>query len=314
LKRYGSPEGKDIGSNNADAARGKSLNARVKYQERLEARRIKAPFVDIKQPEISFIIDNGMEELIALRVKDYSIAFEDMLLENVNFEIKATDKVALIGSNGTGKTTLLRDIYKNNHNSIEVNDDVKVAYLSQIQGEMIDENNTILEEFFDAGFKLYEAIRLYVSNYGFDEEVLNQKIGYLSGGEKKLLQLAKVAATKSNMLLLDEPTSHLDTYSQIALEKALESYTGAILMISHDYYTIANCMDYVLIIENNTIRRMSTRKFRKWIYASYFDKEYLVKEQKKKTIETKIELALKNNNFEVARVLSEELDEIIKLL
>ncbi|MCX7914300.1 MAG: ATP-binding cassette domain-containing protein, partial [Thermodesulfovibrionales bacterium] len=234
-----------IATHNADAARGKSLNARVKIQERLEARRIKAPFVDIKQPKISFTVANEIEETIAVRVKDYSVAFDDMLLENVNFELKSTDKVALIGSNGTGKTTLLRDIYKNNHNSIELNDEVEVAYLSQLQREMMNENNTILEEFFDAGFKTYQEIISYVSNYGFEEEVLNQKIESLSGGEKNMLQLAKVAANKANMLLLDEPTSHLDTYSQIALEKAIERYTGAIIMISHDYYTIANCMDYV---------------------------------------------------------------------
>ena len=150
-----------------------------------------------------------------------------MLLENVNFEIKSTDKVALIGSNGTGKTTLLRDIFKNNHDSIEINDDVEVAYLSQIQGEMLNDTNTIFEEFFDAGFKTYQEIISYVSNYGFDEEVLDQKIGSLSGGERNMLQLAKVCAKKANLLLLDEPTSHLDTYSQIALEKAIEHYTGA---------------------------------------------------------------------------------------
>ncbi|MCX7914646.1 MAG: ATP-binding cassette domain-containing protein, partial [Thermodesulfovibrionales bacterium] len=181
-------------------------------------------------------------------------------------------------------------------------------------GETINDANTIHEEFFDAGFKTYQEIISYVSNYGFDEEAINQKIGSLSGGEKKLLQLAKVAANRANMLLLDEPTSHLDTYSQIALEKAIEGYKGAILMISHDYYTIANCMDYVLIAENKTIRRMSIKNFRKLIYASHFDKDYLEIEQKKKSIETKIELALKDNNFERAKVLSEELEGLIKLL
>ncbi len=293
---------------------GRSLKARVKIQERLEARRIKAPFVDIKQPDISLVTDNEIEETIALKVNDYSVAFDDMLLENVNFEIKSTDKVALIGSNGTGKTTLLREIFKNNHDSIEINEDVEVAYLSQLQGEMLNESNTILEEFFDAGFKTYEEIRSYISNYGFEEEIINQKIGSLSGGEKNILQLAKVSASKANMLLLDEPTSHLDTYSQIALEKAIENYKGAILMISHDFYSIVNCMDYVLIIEDKTIRKMSMRKFRKMIYASHFDKDYLEIEQKKKSVETKIELALKDTDFELAKVLSEELEELIKLL
>jgi len=303
-----------IATNNAESAKGKSLKARVKIQERLVERRIKAPFVDIKQPDINLATDNKIEETIALKVNGYSVAFDEILLENVNFEIKSTDKVALIGPNGTGKTTLLRQIFENNCDSIEINDGVKVAYLSQFQGEILNESNTILEEFFDAGFQTNQEIRSYVSNYGFDEKAINQKIESLSGGEKNILQLAKVSASKANLLLLDEPTSHLDTYSQIALEKAIENYNGAILMISHDYYSIINCMDYVLIIEDKTIRKMSMRKFRKMIYASHFDKDYLEIEQKKKSIETKIELALKNIDFELAKILFKELEELVKLL
>lgn len=303
-----------IATNDSKAARGKSLNARVKFQERLEARRIKEPFLDIKQPNISFDIDNEIENIIALKVNDYSVSYDEMLLQNVNIEIKSTDKVALIGSNGTGKTTLLRAIFKNNNSSIEISPDIKMAYLSQHQGETLNESNTIFEEFFDVGFKTYEEIKSYISNYGFEGEILDQKIGSLSGGEKNVLQLAKVSASKANMLLLDEPTSHLDTYSQIALEKAIENYKGAILMISHDYYLISNCMDYVLIVEDNTLRKMNMKKFRRKIYANHFDRDYLEVEQKKKSIETKIELALKDTNFELAKVLSEELEALIKLL
>jgi len=237
-----------------------------------------------------------------------------LLLENVNFEIKSTDKVALIGSNGTGKTTLLRDIYKNNSDSIEINENIEVAFLSQLQGEMLNESNTILDEFFDAGFKTNQSIQNYVSRYGFDEEVINQKIGSLSGGEKNILQLAKISASNANMLLLDEPTSHLDTYSQIALEKAIGDYNGAILMISHDFYSIINCMDYVLIIDDKTVRKITMRKFRKMIYANHFDRDYLDIEQKKKAVETEVESALKNTDFELAKVLSEELEGLIKLL
>ncbi|MFA9396793.1 MAG: ABC-F family ATP-binding cassette domain-containing protein [Clostridiaceae bacterium] len=303
-----------IATTHSESARGKSLKARVKIQERLEKRRIKAPFVDIKQPNINLVTNNEIQETIALKVSDYSVSFDDMLLENVNFEIKSTDKVAIIGSNGTGKTTLLREIFKNNNSSIEINKNIELAYLSQLQGKTLNESNTILEEFFHAGFKTYDDIKSYISNYGFEEEVINQKIGSLSGGEKNILQLAKISTSYANMLLLDEPTSHLDTYSQIALEKAIENYKGAILMISHDFYSIVNCMDFVLIIENKIIRKMSMRKFRQMIYASHFNKDYLEIEQKKKLVETKIELALKDTDFELAKVLLEELEELIKLL
>ena len=303
-----------IANQNAEAARGKTVNARVKIQERLLASRIKAPFVAIRQPDINFAIDHEIEDKVALKVNNYSVAFEETLLENVNFEIKSTDKVALIGANGIGKTTLLKEIYENNNDAIEINEDVKVAYLSQLQGEILNESNTIAYEFFDAGFKTYDDIKSYISSYGFDEEIIEQRIESLSGGEKNLLQLAKISASNATMLLLDEPTSHLDTYSQIALEKAIENYKGAILMISHDYYTIVNCMDYVFIIEDKTIRKMSMRKFRKMIYDNHFDVEYLEIEARKKSVETRIELALKDFDFELAKTLSEELEALIKLL
>ncbi|WP_252249191.1 ATP-binding cassette domain-containing protein [Clostridium sp. VAP23] len=306
---------RELATENAEQFRGKTLRARVKIQERLEERRIKAPFIAIKEPDINLNTYNKLEETIALKVNNYSVAFDEILLENVNFEIKSTDKVAIVGSNGTGKTTLLKEIFKNNNNSIEVNEQVQMAYLSQIQGKTLNDSNTILEEFLEAGFETYEDIKLHIFEYGFEnEEILNQKIESLSGGEKNMLQLAKISASNANLLLLDEPTSHLDTYSQIALEKAIKNYNGAILMVSHDFYSIVNCMDYILIVEDKNIRRMNMKTFKKMVYANYFGKDYLEIEQNKKLVETKIELALKDNDFTTAKDLSEELEKLIKLL
>ena len=299
---------------NADASRGRALKARVKIQERLEANRIKHPFVDIKQPYINLETNNEIEETIALKTSDFGISFDETLLENVNFEIKSTDKVAIVGTNGVGKTTLLRQIFKNNNESIKLDENIKLAYLSQMQSEVVNESNTILQEFYDVGFETYGEIRRYLGRYGFDSDILTQKIDSLSGGEKNILQLAKVSASKANMLLMDEPTSHLDIYSQMALEKAIQNYKGAILMVSHDYHFIVNCADYVLLIEDKTVRKVSMRKFRKMIYANHFDKDYLQIEEKKKSLEMQIAYALKDTDFERARTLSEKLEEIIKSL
>ena len=85
-------------------------------------------------------------------------------------------------------------------------------------------------------------------------------------------------------------------------------------MVSDDYYTIANCMDYVLFIENKKIRKININHFKDIIYANHFNKDYLKIEQKKKSVETKIELALRDNNFLLAQSLCEELEKIIKLL
>lgn len=106
----------------------------------------------------------------------------------------------------------------------------------------------------------------------------------------------------------------MDTHSQIALEQALRNYDGAVFMISHDFYTIVNCMDYVLLTEDNGLRKMSMRAFRKIIYAHHFDKDYLEIEQKKKALEARIEMALKNHDFELAKTLCVNLEAINKPL
>ena len=92
-------------------------------------------------------------------------------------------------------------------------------------------------------------------------------------------------------MLLDEPTSHLDTYSQIALEKAIEAYKGTVLMVSHDFYNIVNCCDYVLFVDNKTVRSMRMRNFRKMVYDKYFDQKYLEIDRKKQQMEEEKMLA-----------------------
>ena len=294
------------------ASFGRTVHAKQTYLDRLKARAIKEPFVDIRLPKITLPeVEATEEESVVLSISDYQVAFDETILENVSFELKSGEKVAIVGANGTGKTRLLRDIFKNQHEAIKLCEDVEVGFLSQLHGEMLDESKTVYEEFEALGFEKKAEIYHYLKEYCFEEETLTQKIGQLSGGEQNLLQLAKIAVSKANLLLLDEPTSHLDTYSQIALEKAVSDYKGTVLMVSHDFYNIVNCADYVLFVDEKSMRPMRIRSFRKKIYENHFSKEYLELEQKKKELETRVSASLKAKDFKNAKKLCEQLEEII---
>ena len=310
----------------ANATAGRALHARVSYLERLEARKIKDPFVELRNPKIILPVQEAVDYDLEteteetpenvqnpiLSVDGYSIAFEDTLLENINFVLNAGEKVAIVGENGTGKTTLLRDIYKNELDTIQIAENTVLGFLSQIHGEMLNEENSLYEEMEELGFENRAQIAEYLSGYCFEADMLNEKIEVLSGGEKNLLQLAKIGKSNANLLLLDEPTSHLDIYAQIALEKAIAEYKGAVLMVSHDFYTIVNCADYILFVEDKTIRKMRTRSFRKMIYDNHFKKDYLELEQKKRELEQRIEGCLKKHDYETAKTVCEQLEAVIE--
>ena len=296
-----------------DPSIGRTLKGKVSYLNRLVSRQIKAPFVEIRQPEIRLPEAEPVEgETELLRLEDYSLSFEEKLLEGVSFAVHGGEKVALVGANGTGKTSMLREIWKNEHPAIRFAEEAVPAFFSQLHAEILHEQNTIYGEFLDAGFETEAQVEEHLSHYCFDPDSLRRKVGNLSGGEKNLLQLAKLAAGNANILLLDEPSSHLDTFAQIALEDAIAAYKGAVLMVSHDFYTIANCADTILFVENGGVRPMSGRAFRKMIYKKHFSKDYLELELQKKDCETKIQRALENGDCVEAQRQCDKLADIVK--
>lgn len=296
-----------------DPLRGRTLKQKASYLERVKSWHIKPPFVEIRQPEITLPeVDSTEESSVLLRVVDYALSFDEKLLEHVNFEVHAHEKIAIVGPNGTGKTTMLRDIWANQNDAVQFDETADTAFFSQLQEETLNENNTIYQEFYDIGFETPASVEDYLTRYCFDPNTLDRKIAQLSGGEKNLLQLAKLGSSHANLLLLDEPSSHLDTYAQIALEESLSAYRGAVLMVSHDFYNIVNCADTILYVENSTIRPMSSRAFRKKIYKHHFSKDYLELELKKKEYETKIARLLETGNWEDAKPLLDELAAVIE--
>ena len=238
-------------------------------------------------------------------------AFDRKLLEQVSFSVHAGEKVALVGANGTGKTSMLRHIWQNRHPSIHFSEDAKPAFFSQLHAEILNEEASLYDALTEVGIQVPGEAERHLENYCFDPDSLGRRVGVLSGGEKNLLQLAKLAAGDANILLLDEPSSHLDTFAQEALEEAVEAYPGAVLMVSHDFYTIANCVDSVLFVENGTVRPMSGRAFRKMIYKHHFNKDYLLLEQQKKELEIRIAHCLKAGDCVKAQTLCDQLGDVV---
>ena len=288
---------REIATEVSESHHGRTLKGKATYLRRLIGRQVKAPFVEIRQPDIHLPeaeIPEEAEEL--LRLENYSLSFEETLLEQVSFAVHSGEKVALVGANGTGKSSMLREIWKNQNPSIHFSESASPAFFSQLHAEILNEKNTIYDELFEIGFENHSQVEEYLQKYCFDPDNLGRKVGHLSGGEKNLLQLAKLGAGHANLLLLDEPSSHLDTFAQIALEDAIAAYRGAVLMVSHDFYTIVNCADTILFVENGSIRPMSARAFRKMIYKNHFSKDYLELELQKKDLETRIARSLERGD------------------
>ena len=294
----------------ANPTLGNAVNAKQTQLDRLLARQIKEPFIELREPLIEFKPVEVKDDYTVLSVTDYSVSFDDVLLENISFELKSGEKVAIVGPNGTGKTTLIKDILKNNHPSIKIDENINYACLSQLTDENIDETKTVFEVMENLGFETKESISRYLEKFCLEGDALKQKVGQLSGGEKNLLKIAMIANTNAELLILDEPTSHLDIYVQMAVEKAISEYKGAVLMISHDFYLIANCADHVLLVEDKTLKRMRTRTFRKMVYDKYFNKEYLEVDKKKQELEAKITLAFKMDELMKVEKLCNQLEEI----
>ena len=294
----------------ANPTLGNAVNAKQTQLDRLLARQIKEPFIELREPLIEFKPVEVKDDYTVLSVTDYSVSFDDVLLENISFELKSGEKVAIVGPNGTGKTTLIKDILKNNHPSIKIDENINYACLSQLTDENIDETKTVFEVMENLGFETKESISRYLEKFCLEGDALKQKVGQLSGGEKNLLKIAMIANTNAELLILDEPTSHLDIYVQMAVEKAISEYNGAVLMISHDFYLIANCADHVLLVEDKTLKRMRTRTFRKMVYDKYFNKEYLEVDKKKQELEAKITLAFKMDELMKVEKLCNQLEEI----
>lgn len=192
-----------------------------------------------------------------LHVEDLSMAYDErVLFKGVNFDIYRGEKVALIGPNGIGKSTLFKIVMKELTpicGDFKLGTNVNVSYFHQEQ-KTLNLDNTIIDEIWDSNEKLTQTeIRNMLGSLLFEDEEVFKKISTLSGGERARIAILKLILSKANFLLLDEPTNHLDIDSKEVLEEALENYTGTIFTISHDRYFLNTVVDKILVLGENGI-------------------------------------------------------------
>lgn len=178
-----------------------------------------------------------------------------ILFQNISFEIKRGEHVAIIGDNGTGKTTLLKilnNLIDADNGSFELGSKVKIGYYDQ-EHHILHNKKTIFEEISDDYPALTNtAIRNTLAAFQFTGADVFKLVGDLSGGEKGRVSLAKLMLSEANFLILDEPTNHLDIISKEILEQALNDYTGTVLYVSHDRYFINQTAGRILELVNQT--------------------------------------------------------------
>ncbi|MEG1870839.1 MAG: ABC-F family ATP-binding cassette domain-containing protein [Peptostreptococcaceae bacterium] len=192
-----------------------------------------------------------------LQVRDASMGYENRILfKDLNLDIYRGEKVALIGANGIGKSTLFKIIMNEIvpiSGTVNLGTNVNVSYFHQ-EKKTLNLNNTIIYEIWDNNKHLIQTqIRSLLGAFLFEDEEVFKKISTLSGGERARVAILKLILSNANFLLLDEPTNHLDIDSKEVLEEALSSYTGTIFTISHDRYFLNTVVDKILVLDANGI-------------------------------------------------------------
>ncbi|MCI5846878.1 MAG: ATP-binding cassette domain-containing protein [Clostridiales bacterium] len=236
--------------------REKSIKAAESRQRRLDkVERLEKP---MEEQHVRFSFDvrrrSGEE---ALEVKGLAKTFEgEKVFENISFKLRTGDRVALIGPNGVGKSTLFKILTHHltpDKGSVRFGANIDVGYYDQHQQEL-NPSNTVLDEVWNSFPAMEQSkIRGALGLFLFSGDDVFDTIGSLSGGERGRVALTKLMLRKDNLLLLDEPTNHLDMDSREVLEDALQDFPGTILAISHDRYFINRFADRVMVMSDNGV-------------------------------------------------------------
>ena len=262
------------------AAQAQSIQKKLDRLERIEEAGLERPNI-----KINFRLDKVPGKVL-VEMKGITKRFgANTIVENTRAEINRGDKIALIGANGKGKSTLLRIIAGTEPHDGERKwgHNVEESFYAQHQLEALNIQNNILEEMKDCGSQQTEQeLRNLLGCFLFGGEEIDKKIKVLSGGEKARVALAKTIVSRANFLLLDEPTNHLDMHSVELLADALMKYEGTYIFVSHDRYFISKAANKIWEIADQEIKEFDGN-YEEWVAwkARMADQESAQKKQEK---------------------------------
>ncbi len=236
------------------ASKASQAQMKIKQLEKLEEIELPPP-----PPSIGFNLQVSKQSYKdVVDIKSMTFAYEtEAVLKEIDLNIYRGERVSLTGVNGAGKTTLTKLIFGDltpQTGSVKIGENVEMGYFAQHQTDALDVSLTIMEEMMaSTATSLVPRIRSILGLFQFHGDDVNKRIGVLSGGEKARVSLAKILLSPVNFLIMDEPTNHLDQNSKAALEEALKSYEGTLLLISHDRYFLDNLVQRVIEIRDGDV-------------------------------------------------------------
>jgi len=290
------------------ATKARQVLSKIKFLEKLE--RVEIDEFDTKEINL-FFPPATHSGTIVCEAKELSKSFGSLqVLKNIDFTIKRGEKIALLGKNGEGKTTLVKIINQEIQADgyIRLGHNVKIGYFAQNQDEVLNLNITILETLENvAPIEVRPKLRKILGYFLFSDDDVFKKVSVLSGGERARLLLAKLLLEPVNFLLLDEPTNHLDVPSKNILKEAIKNYNGTVLLITHDRDFLDGLVDKILEIKEGKIKEYDgdVWNFLKIKKSQSFLSLYNVNAKNKETIN-------KNQNNNIGYFEKKELDKKIR--
>jgi ATP-binding cassette subfamily F protein 3 len=241
-----------IARNSARASTAKQAQSRAKALARMQ------PIAAMSEdPSLSFGFPNPSElrpPLVTLDMASVGYTPDAPILTRLNLRLDPTDRIALLGRNGNGKTTLARLLAAQlpaMDGSMTASGKMKVGYFTQYQVEELDSDDTPLEHMTRVmRGATPAAVRAQLGRFGFSGDKATNKVGKMSGGERARLALALITREAPHMLILDEPTNHLDVDAREALVQALNDYTGAVVLVSHDRHMLELTADRLVLVQD----------------------------------------------------------------